>query len=315
MKVISVRTLLASALIFFFYLSLSGCGSINYLTNNKKAYSAYGVDVLRIKGDSADMGEAAMLMSEIQEIYDPEKLCINANYPPQEKVKNSDKSQTTAASSANGQNATICTAKRQVIIGDLMGISNSMCRDHIKGIWGNEAGFNIAAGTFTNIFSGAATVVGATDGKSILSSLALFSNAERSLGNEVVYKNSLISSVVTKIVQSRNEKSNAIFQKIYGNTAIPYDQYPISLAVNDVLSYHDSCSFMNGLLRAINEGSSDKRVEKINELKNSLNMLRLELNQPINDQKVKESMQQRYVALSNTLQALQANADGTKHLE
>jgi DNA repair exonuclease SbcCD ATPase subunit len=186
-----------------------------------------------------------------------------------------------------------------------MAISNSMCQEHIKTIWGKEAGFNIVAGTLTNIFAGAASVAGGMGDKSILSGLALFSNSERSLVNESVYKNALVSAVVNKIVEGRNNKSSFIADKILKSS---YKEYPINLAVNDILDYHNSCSFMHGLLKAIKEGSTDSRVAKIRELEHTLNILKLQLEQKGNTDK--SALQDRYDAINETLTTLQTNFDG-----
>jgi len=80
----------------------------------------------------------------------------------------------------------------------------------MKTILGNEAAFNIVTCTLTNGFSGAATIVAGEITKSVLSGAAFFSNAERSLVNETVYKSELVTAVTKKIRETRGTKFDKI---------------------------------------------------------------------------------------------------------
>ena len=195
-----------------------------------------------------------------------------------------------------------------------------MCAKHKRSIWGNEAGFNLVTGTLTNIFSGAATVVTGGTGQAALAALALFSNAERSLGNEAVYKNMLIHAIVQKINERRAGLKNTITNEIISNASNNYYAYPINVAIIDVLDYHHACSFMSGLQLAIKEGTSDKKPQKITKLKNLLHSLSLQLDSRKNhlndDSKVKDdpqhkSLLDRYNTAANSLKALENEASVT----
>jgi len=144
-----------------------------------------------------------------------------------------------------------CEQKRNMVIGDLVAFSDELCEQHMKTIFGNEAAFNIATGTLTNVFSGVATVIGGTVAKSALSAAAFLSNSERSLVNETVYKSVLVPAVARKIETIRTKGRKAIKDEIKK----PYSEYPIHIALLDVVEYHRSCSFMLGLQLALEEGT------------------------------------------------------------
>lgn len=147
-----------------------------------------------------------------------------------------------------------CHKKRNVIVSDLIAISDEMCQEHLQTIFGNDALFNVTTGTLTNVFSGAAALSGglASGTRSLLSGLALFSNAERSLVNETVYKTMLATAITKKIGETRKKQREAIIQSLKENPD------PIHLALLDVIDYHQTCSFMFGLQKALDEGTQDR---------------------------------------------------------
>lgn len=147
--------------------------------------------------------------------------------------------------------AASCQQQRNAAIAVLLGASDDMCQAHLKTIFGNDASFNIMTGSITNLAAGLATGLSGLAAKSALSAVALFSNAERSLVNESVYKNLLVTAVTAKIREARDAKAAAI---IPGNLAEPIDSYPILMVMHDVVGYHYTCSFMFGLEKALKEG-------------------------------------------------------------
>ncbi|UZE26892.1 hypothetical protein [Pseudomonas asplenii] len=157
------------------------------------------------------------------------------------------------------------TGRNQAVQALVLG-SENMCVVHRKSIYGNDAAFNITAGTFTNLFAGAATVSTVQTTKSVLSALALLSNAERSLVNETVYKQMLVTAVDKKIVAQREAKASQIANKL----KLDYDQYNINQALMDFTDFHNSCSFMNGLRATLEEGTNDSHQQKIARLRANL---------------------------------------------
>ncbi len=136
--------------------------------------------------------------------------------------------------------------------------SDNMCQEHLKTIFGNEASFNILTGTVTNIASGAATITGGVAAKSALSSVAFLSNAERSLVNETVYKNLLVTAVTKKIGEARTNSKATISAKFSSDI----DTYSVLSSVNDIIGYHETCAFMYGLQKALDEGAQPNPESK-----------------------------------------------------
>lgn len=145
-----------------------------------------------------------------------------------------------------------CRTQRNYIVTLLVNKSNDTCQAHKATIFGNEASWNVALGSLTNVFTGTAAVVGGPVGKSIFSALGLFTNAERSLINEEVYQNLLVPAIGDKIDEIRSAKLSSINT----NVKADIDTYTMSQAISDVIEYHNDCSFMLGLQLALKEGTA-----------------------------------------------------------
>lgn len=159
-----------------------------------------------------------------------------------------------------------CRVQRNFIVTDLMSKSRTACEAHKATIFGNEASWNVALGSLTNVFTGTAAVVGGPLGKSIFSALGLFTNAERSLINEEVYQKLLAPAIALKIDDLRNAKATDIRGKLAG-TQSTMSNYPMQQALLDVMEYHDDCSFMLGLEMALKEGTGSSINSKYAVLK------------------------------------------------
>lgn len=154
---------------------------------------------------------------------------------------------------------TQCKSERNASTAGLIAVSDELCQEHVKTIFGNEAAYNLTLGSFTNLFAGAATVAGSKGAKTLFSSIALFTNAERSLVNETVYKTMLVTSVTRKIREGRVEKRNAILLRMRSDDIY---QYTLNESLADVMAYHITCSFMYGLERALEEGTENGAARK-----------------------------------------------------
>lgn len=159
-----------------------------------------------------------------------------------------------------------CSVERNQAIVALVVGSEELCVNHRKSIYGNEASWNIGLGTLTNFFAGAAAISTVEVSKSALAALALFSNSERSLINETVYKQMLITAVDRKIVEMRDNRMQLVYTSLKGNIRA----YPMHEALRDVIKLHSTCSFMTGLQKALEEGAQDGSAQKILRLKASL---------------------------------------------
>lgn len=208
-------------------------------------------------------------------ITDPSRTIMLALTQP---VKTNDKSQvttlspvlsTTCASAYSASTAPAqCKLERNQAIYVLMTGSEQVCMAHRRSIYGREAFYNFGMGTLTSLFAGVATVATPTVSKSIFSALAFFTNSERALANDVVYKQIVVNAVDDKITQTRDLKARAITQ----NLKLELKDYPLSQAINDFMGYHNSCSFMEGLRLALAEGTKNTTQSKINDLNNRLIM-------------------------------------------
>ncbi|MFB2863074.1 hypothetical protein [Aeromonas sp. MdU4] len=213
-------------------LSISGCSLVD------KATEGYAIDPLKPAGSG--FLDSAMA------------LCDTSATPP-------------VVNEFEGKNhsSALCNTKekRNAAISSLMIASEEQCLVHRRHIYGNEAVANGTLGTFTNIFAGAAAVVTPETTKSILAALALFTNSERSLMNETVYKQMLVTAVDKKIVEQRQAKA----EKILGEMNDPVDKYTFEQATFDVMDFHSSCSFMEGLRLALEEGTNGAEYKRIAE--------------------------------------------------
>ena len=230
---------------------LGGCGALK-----QSLYQDYAAPSLASAASSPDAAikkiEAALTQDD-----DTGKACFGK----------------TTASVKDGKESkqvTDCRAWRNAATAALMANSDEVCVAHMRTIYGNEAAYNVTFGTITNYFAGAATVVEKVSQKSLFSALALFSNAERSLINESVYKTAVVSTVSKKIRESRELRRNAILNHLR-NDAL--DAYPVNQAISDVLDYHNTCSFMYGLERAIEEGSTSGAEHRRQALESELRRL------------------------------------------
>ncbi len=207
-------------------LTITGCAGL---------YKDYGVSPIEID----QISTAQKLQSAITKTDDNDKnlnhvvsaACFNIPVGPTEADK--------------------CKQQRNAAVATLLNASDDMCQAHLKTIFGNDAAFNIITGSITNLAAGWATFTNGLAAKSTLSAVAAFSNAERSLVNETVYKNLLVTAVTTKIRQARDDKAAAL---IPANLNKEIADYSMLAATRDVITYHYTCSFMFGLEKALNEG-------------------------------------------------------------
>lgn len=143
-----------------------------------------------------------------------------------------------------------CKAGRNRSISALMLASDDLCTDHLRDLYGGEVTANMATGTLALLTAGWSTVSSALPTKTALSSLSMFFSAERSLINEVAYKDKLITAVTAKIRQIREAKAS----KLVLRYADDITAYPMMDALKDVSDYHLSCSFGIGLETVLHEG-------------------------------------------------------------
>lgn len=163
----------------------------------------------------------------------------------------------------NPQSKFSSTTPNKTCLGNAMSAaledSDFLCMSHLKSIYGNDAAFNIATGTLATFTSGWAAVTNGGSAK-LLSAVSAFSNAERSLVNETIYKNQVTAFIGIKIAQAREDKGAAIRASL-GN-----DRYNLAQATFDLAAYHNSCSFHYGLEKVLQEGTNSNPTAKLAQL-------------------------------------------------
>lgn len=152
-----------------------------------------------------------------------------------------------------------CLAGRKIMVASLIGASNAVCLEHLKSIYGNEAATNLVLGTLALGTSAAGAVAGGAGTKSILAALSAFFIGEQSLINSVVYKEVVVPAVVKNIREMRDAQLSVL--QSHDNDDIA--AYPVSAAMADVLKYHESCSFLLGLQRALDNSLNTQRERQI----------------------------------------------------
>lgn len=226
------------------------------------------------------------LQSKLYSGYSAKKL-DDSNVNTLSKIKNQlmkapegdDSTPTDAVKSCyyNGSNTDTCKNLRNQAVVGLITVADELCLEHFRSIYGNEASYNLLFGSLTNLFAGAATVAGGEGTKTLLAGLAAFSSAERSLINETVYKTMVAQAVTMKIREAKTEQRKEILKKIKSDI----NHYTMDESLLDAIEYHQTCSFMFGLEKALEEGtknnSDTKRMNTRNALQQKLRLTLIEL--------------------------------------
>lgn len=222
---------------------------------------------------------------------------------------------------APDQNRGTCTAQRNQAIATLMLASDQICMTHRRSIYGNDAIANTALGTLTNLFAGAATIATGENPKTIYAALALFFNSERSLVNETVYKQMLATAIDQKIEDTRKTKRDALKLSLVKDIS----DYPMQSALTDMIDLHNSCSFMEGLRLALQDGTrTPTKRERVLALKQTLASIANEMTAACKgqapaadpgvqanqraDQTLCTAAEKRYNTASNALSTLESSA-------
>lgn len=203
----------------------------------------------------------------------------------------------------DSEKAAVCAMQRNNAIAALVVNSEKLCVDHRKTIYGNEAALNITAGSFTNLFTGLATAVPSASSKTAFSALGFFSSAERSLANETYYKSAVITAVDSKIVQRRNELALSLYDK-FGKGI---NEYTAANSVHDVMVFHYSCSFMDGLRLALEEGTQERAKQKIVRLRENLRAVQADYDRATDKDatEYKNGINARITAINDELKKLE----------
>jgi hypothetical protein len=201
----------------------------------------------------------------------------------------------------------MCKSARNQAVAVLAIASSSLCLKHRQSIYGREATANITLGTLTSLFAGAAAVASSDSAKTLYAALALFSNSERSLVNETVYKQMIVTAVDQKIVEAMDTKAQTMDQSLSKSI----DDYGVHEALRDVITLHTTCSFMTGLRLALSEGTRGSNARKILTLRQNLMRLDSEVKQECTTPASLQCTEskQRYSSITASLKVLEAQGE------
>lgn len=158
----------------------------------------------------------------------------------------------------------------------LINHANVICEKEKGLIFANEAAVSTAFDFLSSGFSTASTIVGGDSAKSILSGLAGFSTAGKSHVSANIYKNQIVPAI-TNVIDSERQR---LLSDIIAKRPLSLSKYPADEMILLVNSYHQACSFQNGLqvlLKAsINKAGSDAIIRSMN-LRFAVNQLEAKL--------------------------------------
>ena len=165
-----------------------------------------------------------------------------------------------------------CASQRNYLISVLMAESVNLCSTHLNSIYGNEAAWNIATGSIAGLAAVLATV---STGNAVpyFAGLSAFATTERALVNETVYKSMLTTAIGTKIREMREQKGKYLLAR----KKEPFSSYGMEEAIQDVLDFHEVCSFRRGLEVALAEGTNATTEQKRQQLEARAASLKLQI--------------------------------------
>ena len=133
--------------------------------------------------------------------------------------------------------------KRNYLLIELFRMADDVCRQHKGDIRATATNLNLTFGTMTTLFAATASLSAGTAAKTYAAA-ATASNASRSLVNEEVYRREMADVVLKAIEVQRTPKRRGIED---GLKTATISEYPVERGIQDIVAYHDVCSFANGM--------------------------------------------------------------------
>lgn len=154
--------------------------------------------------------------------------------------------------------------------------ADTVCEREKGMIFANESAVNTVFDFLASGLSTASTIAGGEQAKSILSGLAGLSTAGKSHVTANVYKNQIVPAI-TNIIDSERKR---ILTEIISKRGEEVSAYPADEMIRQANSYHQACSFQNGLqvlLKAsVNKAGNDAIIRSMN-LQFAIQKLKTEL--------------------------------------
>ena len=147
----------------------------------------------------------------------------------------------------------------------LLAQSDMYCGDFISSIYGRRAVTNVWYSTITTTTAAAAAIVGGRAAQNLAGASAVSNEMRGSINNEM-YGGELVPTVAKEIVAMRKSELARISQQ----QTKPVDQYGITAALSDAISYHELCSIpiaVSSILARANSKVSESKVDLTTVLK------------------------------------------------
>ncbi|MBD8122895.1 hypothetical protein IFT62_16905 [Pseudomonas lutea] len=147
----------------------------------------------------------------------------------------------------------------------LLAQSDMYCGDFISSIYGRRAVTNVWYSTITTATAAAAAIVGGRAAQNLAGASAVSNEMRGSINNEM-YGGELVPTVAKEIVAMRKSELARISQQ----QTKPVDQYGITAALSDAISYHELCSIpiaVSSILARANSKVSESKVDLTTALK------------------------------------------------
>lgn len=132
--------------------------------------------------------------------------------------------------------------KREILISDMIALSDKKCSWYKATVMANANIWNIGTGTAAILFAGAASVISHANTAADLAAAAAATSGIRSLANQEIYSDALVTTIL-RAIDVKREKKLAII-----SIGLRSDNYSVAAAVRDVQTYHDACSLVAGLV-------------------------------------------------------------------
>jgi hypothetical protein len=132
---------------------------------------------------------------------------------------------------------------RNELIWYLVGKSDQICEDHVARFIGQEAANKLFFGTAAIVSGGIGSVVTAAAAANTWSALAGGFGGLTALISESVYYKQL-TPVIAAATRAEQLK---LLDEIRAHTELEPDDYTLRQGVSEVIAYHETCSFANGL--------------------------------------------------------------------
>jgi hypothetical protein len=167
---------------------------------------------------------------------------------------------------------------RNEVQSKLKDFSDLICEEHLAGIYATASTINAELGWSTSVLAGAASVVTGEQARKNLAAAAASTNSARSLVDSEVYQGMLVGAIVSKIRTTRDDA----WGKIQPRRAKAMKDYGAADAIDDVLAYHNMCSFNVGVSALVKDaGQSSRQADAA--LKSAVDIAKGDLKQAQDD--------------------------------